>query len=159
MNICHVSTDGFAVNPVTPEGVISVVKWIFLLLICYGVIALAYVLVTFFLRCLWWLLKVVVALACFGLILNDDSVDTTTMVFRLLCLGCVCIVLSIRLLKDRISAARMVHLEKQVKILENQVRQMDKWRRRCMIVSCCLIGILCFIVFIICRVYIVISNS
>ncbi|XP_037624552.1 uncharacterized protein LOC119487596 [Sebastes umbrosus] len=108
---------GLPVNPVTPEGVIIVAQWVFLLLICYGVITLAFLLVTFFLRCLWWLLKVGVALACFGLILNDHSVDTKTMVFRLLSLGCICLLLSTRPCK----AAKIVHLDEQVKILEKRV--------------------------------------
>lgn len=159
MNISHVSTDGLPVNTVTPEGVVFVAQWVFLLLICYGVIALAFVLVNLFLRKLWWLLKVGVALACFGLILKDDSVDTKTMVFRLLCLGCVCILLSIRPWKDRTMAARIVQMEKQVTILENQVKGMDKWRRGCIFLSCCLIVLLCFMAFIVWRVYRIISNS
>ncbi|KAJ4938217.1 hypothetical protein JOQ06_002842, partial [Pogonophryne albipinna] len=67
------------INPVTPDGVFFVVQWVLLLLICYAVIALAFVMFTFFLRKLWWLLKVALALACFGIILNDHSIDTKTM--------------------------------------------------------------------------------
>lgn len=153
MYTSHVSTVGLPVNPVTPEGVIFVAQWVFLLLICYGVITLAFLLVTFFLRCLWWLLKVGVALACFGLILNDHSVDIKTMVFRLLSLGCVCLLLSIRPWK----AAKIVHLDEKVKILENRVREMDRWKRKCTILSCC--GILCFGIFVVFVFCTVISNS
>ncbi len=159
MNVSHVSTVGLPVTTVTPEGVISVAQWVLLILICYGVIALAYLLVTFFLRCLWWLLKVVVALACFGLILNDHSVGTETKAVRLLCLGSVCILLSIRPWRNRTMAARIVYLEKQVKILENRLREMARWKRRYAILSCFLAGLLFFVFFIVFRVYYVISNS
>lgn len=143
---------GLPVNPVTPEGVIFVAQWVFLLLTCYGLITLAFLLVTFFLRCLWWLLKVGMALACFGLILNDHSVDMKTMVFRLLSLGCICLLLSIRPWK----AATIVHLDEHVKILENRVRETDRWKRKCTILSC---GILCFGIFVVFVFCTVIFNS
>lgn len=138
INISHVSTVGL--HTVTPEGVIFVAQWVLLLLICYGLIALAFRLVTFILRWLWWVLKVGLALACFGLIMSNHSVDTGTMVIRLVCLGCVCILMSILQWEDRTMAARNAHLEKQMKILEKQVIEMGRWRRRCAILSCCLIG-------------------
>ncbi|XP_051237547.1 uncharacterized protein LOC127352852 [Dicentrarchus labrax] len=150
---------GLPVNNVTPEGVISVAQWVLVLLICYGMITIAFLLVTFLLRWLWRLLKVGVALACFGLILNDHSVGKETVAIRLVCLGCVCIILSIRPRKDWTMAARNVNPEQQVKLLENRVREMEKWRKRCVILSCCLIGLLCFVVFVVFRVYTVISNS
>ncbi|XP_044048454.1 uncharacterized protein LOC122874527 [Siniperca chuatsi] len=152
---------GLPINTVTPEGVIFVAQWVLLLLICYVVITLAFQLVTFFLRWIRWLLKLGVVLACFGLILKDHSVGTETMAIRLVCLGCICILLSIRPWKDRTMAARIVHLEEQVKILENRLREMERWRRRCVILSCCLIGLLCFVVFIVFIVImlIVISSS
>uniref|UniRef100_A0A8C4GZ16 Uncharacterized protein n=1 Tax=Dicentrarchus labrax TaxID=13489 RepID=A0A8C4GZ16_DICLA len=133
MNISHISTVGLPVNNVTPEGVISVAQWVLVLLICYGMITIAFLLVTFLLRWLWRLLKVGVALACFGLILNDHSVGKETVAIRLVCLGCVCIILSIRPRKDWTMAARNVNPEQQVKLLENRVREMEKWRKRCVI--------------------------
>ncbi|XP_034079214.1 uncharacterized protein LOC117550788 isoform X1 [Gymnodraco acuticeps] len=146
------------VNPVTPDGVFFVVQWVLLLLICYAVIALAFVMFTFFLRKLWWLLKVALALACFGIILNDHSIDTKTMVFRVMCLGCICILFAIRSWRDWTMAARIIYLEGQVKILENQVKETDLWRRRCLILGCCLIGLLCFMFSMVRLIYVVLSN-
>lgn len=137
----------------TPEGVIFVAQWVLLLLIGYGVIYVVFRLVTLFLRWLGWLLKVGVAFACFGLILNGHSVETVV------CLGYLCILLGIRLWKNHTMAARIVYLEEKVKVLENQVIMIKIWRRRCMILSCCLIGLVSFVVLILFGVYIVISNS
>lgn len=157
MTVFHVSAVGLPINPVTPEGVIVVAQWVFLLLICYGVIVLTYMLVHLFLRWLWWLLKVGVALVCFGLILNDHSVDKKTMVFRLLCFGCVCFLLSISPWKDRTTAARSVHLEEQVKILVNRIKVLDRWRKVLTFLSFCLIGLLCFVLLILLALYALIS--
>nr|XP_046250654.1 uncharacterized protein LOC124062151 [Scatophagus argus] len=131
------------VNAVTPEGVIFAAQWILLPLICYRMITSALLLVTLFLKWLWWLLKVGVALACFELILNGFSVGMKVTAFRLLCLVCVCI-LDIILRKDLTKSARLVHLEECVKLLENQNRELKQWRRRCVFLSCCLIVLLCF---------------
>lgn len=142
----------------TPEGVILVAQWVLLLLIGYGVIYLAFRLATFFLRWLCWLLRVGVAFVCVGLLLNDHSAKTETMATRVVCLGYICILLGIRLWKNHTMAARIVYLEAQVKDLENQVRKMKIWRRRCMFLFCCLIGLLSFVVLILFLVYTVISN-
>ncbi|KAM7396375.1 hypothetical protein PAMP_019420 [Pampus punctatissimus] len=111
---------GLPVYTVTPGGVIFVAQWVLLFLIGYGVIYLAFRLATFFLRWLCRLLKVGVFFACFGLIVNDYYVRTETTVTRLVCLWYICIFLGIRLWKDHTMAARIVYLEKQVKVLENQ---------------------------------------
>eukprot|EP00064_Thunnus_orientalis_P003070 superscaffoldBa00000243_g3078 len=95
------------VYTVTPEGVIFVAQWVLLLLIGYGVIYVVFRLVTLFLRWLGWLLKVGVAFACFGLILNGHSVETVV------CLGYLCILLGIRLWKNHTMAARIVYLEEK----------------------------------------------
>lgn len=142
----------------TPEGVDLVAQWVLLLLICYGVIAITFYLATFLLRWLWWLLKVGVALACFGLILKDHHVGIETTAMRLVCLGGVCILTSIKPWKDRAMAAKTVHLEEQLKILEYRGREMEGWRRRFITLSCCVIGFLCLVFFIVFRIYIVMSN-
>lgn len=142
----------------TPEGVDLVAQWVLLLLICYGVIAITFYLATFLLRWPWWLLKVGVALACFGLILKDHHVGIETTAMRLVCLGGVCILTSIKPWKDRAMAAKTVHLEEQLKILEYRGREMEGWRRRFITLSCCVIGFLCLVFFIVFRIYIVMSN-
>ncbi|XP_070686663.1 uncharacterized protein [Pempheris klunzingeri] len=144
---------------VTTEGVIFVCHWALLLLICYGVMALAFLLVTVFLRWLWWFLKVVVALACFGLILNDHSVSKEILVIRLVSLGSVCMFLSIMPWKDGTMAAKIIHLQEQMKILENRAREKERCRRRLATLSWCLIGLLCFVFFVVFIIYRIISNK
>ena len=134
-----------------------VAQWVLLLLIGYGVMYLTFRLATLFLRWLGWLLKVGMAFVCFGLLLNKN--ETETMTTKLLCLGYICILLGIRLWKNHTMAARIVDLEQQVKDLENQVRKMKIWRRRCFILSCCLIGLVSFVVLVLFGVYTVISQS
>ncbi len=146
----------------TPADVISVAQWVLLILICYLVLAIASLLVTFLLKRLWWQLKVGVTLVCFGLILVDHNVNMETRAIRLVCLVFVCILLSIRSWKDRTMAARIVHLEEQVKILKSKSREMESWRIRCVILSCCLVlvcCILCLVVYLALRVYFAIHNS
>ena len=75
---------------------------------------------------LWWLLKVGVALACFGLILKGHSVGIET-AMRLVCLGTasLCILMRIKLRKDQTMAAKILNLVEQLKILEYRGREME----------------------------------
>lgn len=139
MNISHVSTADLPSNTVTPQGIILVAQWVFLLFVCYKVIAIAFQLVTFLLRWLWRLLTVGVALACFTLILNADSVGTETKAIRLLGLSCVWILFSIQPRRDQTMDATSFHLKELIKILQDQVSEMERWRRRSAILSCCLV--------------------
>lgn len=76
-----------------------------------------------------WLLKVGVALVCFGLILRDHSVGTHTMVVRLAVLVCVCVLLGVGSLQRSTAVDKTAHLEEQVKTLERRLREMERWRR------------------------------
>ncbi|XP_040892698.1 transmembrane protein 109 [Toxotes jaculatrix] len=119
----------FPINKVTPGGVIFVAQWILIALIGYWLISLAFQLVASTLRRALWLLKLGVALFCFGLILSDHSVGTETMAIRLAVLVCVCVLLGVGTSSGSNAAEKAAHLEEQVKVLERRLREMERWRR------------------------------
>lgn len=143
----------------TPEDVIFISQRVLLLFIGYGAMYLTFRLATFLLRKLCWLLKVGMALVCFGLLLNIEKETTAT---KLVCLGYLCILFGIRLWKNHTMAARIVHLEQQVKDLKNdlgiKMGMMKILRRKCNILTCCLIGLVSFMVLMVFVVYAVISE-
>lgn len=114
---------------VTSSGVVFVVQWILVALICYWLISLTFQLVASTLRRALWLLKIGVALACFALILRDHSVGTETMAVRLGVLVCVCVLLGVGTSGGSGVADKTAHLEEQVKTLERRLREMEHWRR------------------------------
>ncbi|KAM9314739.1 voltage-gated monoatomic cation channel TMEM109 [Pholidichthys leucotaenia] len=117
------------IRKVTPEGLIFVIQWLLVALICYWLISLAFRLVASTLRRALWLLKVVAAVACFGLILSDYRVGTEMMVIRLAVLVCVCVLLGVGASGGSPEADKTAHLEEQVKILERRLREMERWTR------------------------------
>lgn len=87
--------------------------------------------VTNTLRQALWLLKVGVALACFGYILSDRSVDPETIAMQMGVLVLVCFLLGVGTsggttgdMTDKTS-----QLEEQVRILESRLRDVERWRR------------------------------
>lgn len=124
-----VSTAGVTINKVTPEGLIFVTQWVIVALIGYWLLSLAFQLVASTLRRALWLLKVSVALACFGLILSDRSMDTETMAIRLAILVLVCVLFGVGTSRGSNVADKTTHLEEQVRILERRLREMERWRR------------------------------
>lgn len=114
---------------VTPEGLIFVAQWVLLALIGYWLFSLAVRLIASTLRQVLWLLKVSIALVCFGLILRDHSVGTETMAIRLAVLVLVCVLLGIGSSRGSDAAHKTTHLEEQVKILERRLREIEKWKR------------------------------
>lgn len=124
-----VSTAGVPINKVTPEGLIFVAQWVIVALIGYWLLSLAFQLVASTLRRALWLLKVSIALACFGLILSDRSVDTETMAIRLAILVLVCVLFGVGTSRGSNVADKTTHLEEQVRILERRLREMERWRR------------------------------
>lgn len=129
MLVFLLSTAGLPFNKVTPEGLIFVVRWVLVALIGYWLLSLAFRLITSTLRRALWLLKISLALVCFGLILSDHTVDTETMGIRLAVLVCVCVVLGVGTSRGPNAADKAAHLEEQVKILERRLREMERWRR------------------------------
>ncbi|KAK5866686.1 hypothetical protein PBY51_020855 [Eleginops maclovinus] len=119
----------FPVSRVSPEEVSFVAQWVVVALIGYWLISFVFRLVASTLRRAMWLLKVAVALVCFGLILRDHSVGTDTMAVRLAVLVCVCVLLGVGTLQRSTASNKTTHLEEQVKILERRLREMESWRR------------------------------
>ncbi|KAM9363210.1 voltage-gated monoatomic cation channel TMEM109-like [Symphorus nematophorus] len=120
---------GFPISKVTPEGLLFVVQWVLAAVIGYWLLSLIFRLVASTLRRALWLLKVSMALVCFGFILSDRSVDTETMAIRLAVLVLVCVVLGVGTWWSSDAADKTAHLEEQVKILERRLREMERWRR------------------------------
>uniref|UniRef100_A0A7N6A9A0 Transmembrane protein 109-like n=1 Tax=Anabas testudineus TaxID=64144 RepID=A0A7N6A9A0_ANATE len=117
------------INKVTPEGLIFVVQWVLVALIAYWLISLAFRFVAYTLRWTWWVLKVGLALTCFGVILSDQSVGTETMAIRLAVLVCVCVLLGVGSSWGSNATEKTACLEKQVKVLERKLREMEKWKK------------------------------
>ncbi|XP_076585335.1 voltage-gated monoatomic cation channel TMEM109 [Chaetodon auriga] len=119
---------GFPINKVTPEGLIFVSQWVLVTLIGYWLLYLAFRLVASTLRQALWLLKVSIALVCFGLILRDHSVNSETIAIRLTVLVSFCILLGVGTSGGSNAADKTARLEEQVKILERRLREMERWR-------------------------------
>lgn len=113
----------------TPEGLIFVTQWFLVALIGYWLLSLTFHLIASTLRRALWLFKVSMALACFGLILSDRSVDSETRAIRLAVLVLVCVLLGVGTSRGSSVADKTAHLEEQVRILERRLREMEKWRR------------------------------
>lgn len=124
-----VSAVGFPIREVTAEGLIFVTQWFLVALIGYWLLSLTFHLVASTLRRALWLFKVGMALACFGFILSDRSVDTETRAIRLAVLVLVCVLLGVGTSRGSSVADKTAHLEEQVKILERRLREMEKWKR------------------------------
>lgn len=125
-----VSIVAVPINKVTPGGLIFVTQWVLVALIGYWLLSLAFRLVASTLRRALWLLKVGVALVCFGFILSDHSVDTETMAIRLAFLVLVCVLLGVGTSGGSNVADKTFQLEEQVGVLERRLREMERWRRR-----------------------------
>lgn len=116
---------------VTPSGVIFVIQWIIIALLTYWIISLTFQLVVSTLRRALWLLKITIALFFFILILRDYSVGTETMAIRLTVLVLVCVLLGVGSGGgggQSFAADKTQHLEEQVRILEQRLREMEKWQ-------------------------------
>uniref|UniRef100_A0A3P9ATD0 Transmembrane protein n=1 Tax=Maylandia zebra TaxID=106582 RepID=A0A3P9ATD0_9CICH len=96
-------------NKVTPEGLIFVIQWVLAALICYWLISLAFRLV--------------------ASTLIDYNVGTEAMAIRLAVLLCVCVLLNVGTRGSSSAANQTARLEKQVKILERRLREMERWTR------------------------------
>ncbi|KAF3687065.1 hypothetical protein EXN66_Car002737 [Channa argus] len=116
-------------NKVTPDGLIFVAQWVLVALAGYWLMSFALRLVASTLRQVLWLLKVLVALACFSIILSDSSVGTQTMAIRLAVLLCVCALLGVGDSGSYNAAVKTAHLEEQVKVMERRLREMERWRK------------------------------
>ncbi|XP_034398513.1 transmembrane protein 109 [Cyclopterus lumpus] len=121
---------GFPISQVTPEGLVFVAQWVVAALVGYWLISFVFGLVASALRRALWLLKVGVALACFGLILSDRSVGTDTVAVRLAALVCACVLLGVGSPRSSGASDKTAHLEEQVKTLETRLREMERRRRR-----------------------------
>ncbi|XP_056265411.1 transmembrane protein 109 [Pseudoliparis swirei] len=121
---------GFPISQVTPDGLVFVAQWVLAALVGYWLISFVFGLVASALRQALWLLKVGVALACFGLILSDHSVDTDTVAFRLAALVCACVMLGVGSRRSSGESDKTAHLEEQVKTLEMRLRELEGRRRR-----------------------------
>lgn len=122
-------TVNLPVQSVTTEGVIFVAQWLILALIGYWLLSLALRLVASTLRRALWLLKLGVALGCFGLILSDGSATSETTAVRLAVLVFVCVILGVGRGRGSVVEDKAAHLEEQVRILERRLREMERWRR------------------------------
>lgn len=127
--LCLFPTVGPPMSTVTPEGLIFVAQWVLVALICYWLISLAFRLVASTLRRALWLLKLAVALTCFGFILSDHRVGTEVMAVRLAVLLCVCVLLGVGTWGGSDAADKTAHLKEQVKILERRLKDVEKWTR------------------------------
>ncbi|XP_034543067.1 transmembrane protein 109 [Notolabrus celidotus] len=114
---------------VTSDGLIFVAQWVLLALIGYWLLSLALRLVASTLRRTLWLLKVGMALGCFGLILSDHEASSETTAIRLAVLVLVCVLLGVGRGGGSEAIDKMAHLEEQVRILERRLREMERWTR------------------------------
>ncbi|XP_034716804.1 transmembrane protein 109 [Etheostoma cragini] len=132
-NVSHVlqaaGVHGVPVPKVSPDGLIFVTQWLILALIGYWLISLVFGLVASALRRSLWLLKVGVALLCFGLIVSDRSVDADTTAIRLAALVCACVLLGVGTGRGSAAADRTAQLEQQLKTLERRLGDMERWSR------------------------------
>ncbi|KAM9792273.1 BRI3-binding protein-like [Neosynchiropus ocellatus] len=105
---------------VTPEGLVFVAQWLILVLVAYWLFSLTVRLVMSTLRRAMWLLKLVLALACFAFILSDHSVGSETIALRLAGLVFVCVLLGVGSPGSPSATHKAAHLENQVKTLERR---------------------------------------
>uniref|UniRef100_G3PV17 Transmembrane protein 109 n=1 Tax=Gasterosteus aculeatus aculeatus TaxID=481459 RepID=G3PV17_GASAC len=117
------------ISEATPDGVVFVAQWLLVTFIGYWLISLVFRCVASALRRALWLLKVGVAVVCFGFILSDRSAGSDAMAVRLAVLVCVCVLLGVGTLGSPDVAGQTARLEKQVKVLETRLREMERRRR------------------------------
>ncbi|XP_028299096.1 voltage-gated monoatomic cation channel TMEM109 [Gouania willdenowi] len=116
---------------VTAEGVIFVAQWVLVVVIGYWLLSHMLRLVASTLRCVLWLVKVGLALACFVFILSDYRVGTETMALRLAALVFVCVLFGVSFGGGAPNTAdKTARLEEQVKLLEKRLRDMERWTSR-----------------------------
>lgn len=111
------------VNSITPDAVVYIGQWLLLALIGYWLLSLVFQLVASTLRRVLWLLKLGVVLGLFCLILSDRSAGTETTALRLAGLVSVCVLLGIG---HSGTGGDKTDLEDQVRVLERQVREMER---------------------------------
>lgn len=130
--ICYltylVSTVGIPIREVTPEGLVFVTQWVLAGVIGYWTLSLVFHVVTNTLRQAMWLLKVGVALACFGYILSDRSADPETIAIQMGVLVLFCFLLGVGTSGGTNVTDKASQLEEQVRILESRLRDMERWR-------------------------------
>ncbi|KAM9478036.1 voltage-gated monoatomic cation channel TMEM109 [Clarias gariepinus] len=108
----------------TPEGVVFVAQWALLAVLAYWLLSLAVCLLSGVFRRTLFLLKVVFAIAAFGLIVSDGEASAETTAMRLAGLVFACILLGVGPSFWRGDAT--THLEQKVKALEKQLREMER---------------------------------
>lgn len=108
----------------TPEGVVFVAQWALLAVLAYWLLSLAVCLLSGVFRRTLFLLKVVFAIAAFGLIVSDGEAGAETTAMRLAGLVFACILLGVGPSFWRGDAT--THLEQKVKALEKQLREMER---------------------------------
>lgn len=103
-------------------------QWVLVALIAYWILSLVFRVVTRTLRQALWLLKVGAALACFGYILSDRSVDTETTATRIGVLVLVCFLLGVGRSTATITdlTDKTAQLEEQVRILQSRLREFEE---------------------------------
>ncbi|XP_060728957.1 transmembrane protein 109 [Tachysurus vachellii] len=111
----------------TPEGVVFVVQWALLAVLGYWLLSLAVCLIAGVVRRTLFLLKVIVAVAVFGLIVSDGGASAETTAMRLAGLVLACVLLGIGPSYFRGDAN--AHLEKKIKLLEKRLREVERKRK------------------------------
>ncbi|KAK1791901.1 hypothetical protein P4O66_013879 [Electrophorus voltai] len=112
---------------VTADGVIIVLRWALLALVCYWILSLAVSLLAGVVRSTLWLLKIIFAVATFGLILSDAGASTETTAMRLAVLVFACVLLGVG--PSTFRKDTTTKLEAKVKMLESRLREFEKKRK------------------------------
>lgn len=125
--ICYltylISTVG--IHEVTPGGLAFVTQWVLVAVIGYWMLSLVFPVVMKSLRLALWLLKVAVALACFGYILSDRSADPRTIAIQMGFLVLFCFLMGIGTTGGTNVTAKTSQLQEQVRILESRLREVE----------------------------------
>lgn len=108
----------------TPEGVIFVAQWALLAVIGYWLLSLAVYMLAGVVRRTLFLIKVIFAIAIFGLILSDSGASTETTSMRLAGLMLACVVLGIG--PSVFRGNSNAHLEQKVKVLERRLKEVER---------------------------------
>ncbi|XP_028833319.1 voltage-gated monoatomic cation channel TMEM109 [Denticeps clupeoides] len=112
---------------VTPEGVVYVVQWTLLAVLCYWLLSCLVRLVVRVLRQTLWLLKLCGAVALFALILSDADASAETTAARLAGLVAACALLGVRPAYSK--EDHTAHLEEQVRRLEKRLGDLELKRK------------------------------
>lgn len=111
----------------TPEGVVFVVQWALLAVLGYWLLSLAVCLIAGVVRRTLFLLKVIVAVAVFGLIVSDGGASAETTAMRLAGLVLACVLLGVG--PSYFRGDTNAHLEQKVKLLEKRLRDLERKRK------------------------------